>query len=72
MEPPEVVGDLDPDREVIRSVSELAIHLPERADTCPVVRSNPSGRRVAAKTQFDDKRLCGDCARGEALALDDS
>lgn len=72
MEPPEVVGDLDPDREVIRSVSELAIHLPERGDTCPVVAQGPSGRRVAAKTQFDDAELCGDCARGEALATDDS
>jgi hypothetical protein len=67
-EPPEVVGDLDPDREVIRSVSELAIHLPERGDTCLVVRLGDSGRRCQAGTQFDDAPLCRDCARGEALA----
>jgi hypothetical protein len=71
-EPPEVVGDLDPDREVIRSASELAIHLPERGDTCLVVRLGDSGRRCQAGTQFDDAPLCRDCAIGDALATDDS
>ena len=71
MEPPEVVGDLDPDREVLRLTTQNPIHLPGRADTRDVVRAGRSGRLVAARTQFDDAELCLDCARGEALDVED-
>ena len=70
-DPPEVVGDLDPDREVLRLTTQNPIHLPERSDTCDVVRARASGRLVAVGTQFDDAELCRDCARGEAATEDD-
>ena len=70
-EPPEVVSDLDPGREVLRLSTQHPIHLPERSDTCDVVREGRSGRLVAARTQFDDAELCRDCARGEALDVED-
>jgi len=63
-EPPQVVGDLDPDREIIRLSNRDVAHLPERTESCEVV-ANTSRRHYPAAVEFDDRRVCRDCARGE-------
>jgi hypothetical protein len=61
---PQVVGDLDPEREIIRLSNRDVAHLAERTESCGVVAST-SRRRYAAAVEFDDRRICRDCARGE-------
>ena len=62
-DPPEVAGDLDPDREVLRPQAAHPIHLPD-AD-CQVVEFGDNDSLVAAGALHDDKRICRDCARAE-------
>ena len=67
-ERPEVAGDLDPDREVLRPQAAHPIHLPDT--DCQVVEFGENNSLVAAGALHDDKRLCRDCARAEASAVE--
>ena len=66
--PPEVAGDLDPDREVLRPQTTHPIHLP--GSDCQVVEFGENSSLVEAGALHDDKRLCRDCARAEASAVE--
>jgi hypothetical protein len=63
---PEVVGDLDPDREIIRlgTGRAPAVHLADRAEDCIVLPSD-RGQHRRAKQEFADREICRYCARGE-------
>jgi hypothetical protein len=67
-EPPAVVGDLDDDREVVRlgTGRSYPVHLPGM-DTCQVLPTDHARRR-RAKEECDDRRICGDCRKGEPAA----
>ena len=67
-ERPEVAGDLAPDREVLRPQAAHPIHLPDT--DCQVVEHGENNSLVAAGALHDDKRLCRDCARAEASAVE--
>ena len=61
--PPEVAGDLAPDREVLRPQAAHPIHIPD--SDCQVVEHGENNSLVAAGALHDDKRICRDCARAE-------
>ena len=67
-DPPEVAGDLDAGREVLRPQAAHPIHLPDT--DCQVVEFGENNSLVAAGALHDDKRLCRDCARAEASAVE--
>ena len=66
--PPEVAGDLAPDREVLRPQAAHPVHLPDT--DCQVVEFGENSSLVEAGALHDDKRLCRDCARAEASAVE--
>ena len=67
-DPPEVAADLDAGREVLRPQAAHPIHLPDT--DCQVVEHGENNSLVAAGALHDDKRLCRDCARAEASAVE--
>ena len=67
-DPPEVAGDLDAGREVLRPQAAHPRHLPQPGATCQVVEHGDNDSLVAAGALHDDKRLCRDCARAERRA----
>jgi hypothetical protein len=63
---PQVVGDLDPEREIVRlgTGRQPAVHLVGNVAHCDVLPTNARPRK--ARVEFDGRAICRDCARGEA------
>lgn len=65
-ESPEVAGDLDAGREVIK-FSTQRVHLPEHSNVCDTARAgtDSGGRRYAAGVLFDETPICEICKQAE-------
>ena len=69
-DPAELAGDLAGDREVLRAEATDPVHLPAFGDECEVVERSDNSMLVTASALDDDKRICLDCARAQASAVE--